>query len=677
MPETCQSGRAEARQEMSDQTDAVNLQSPLDCSSDDPTGPGPGDSQPPAGQTDLPAAAAPPFSLPIEDLTEAVRRSDPASSPFAGDAAYEAFFDGLCRALHRAGPAHVLLIRERGVGERAALLELARRGLSGDPPFLASLRILLADCRRLAPDQARAAVGLIAAAAGREDLVLCVDGLARLLSVRSPLDCRALTLSILAEARCRLIGIVAPHEQEELIKNDAECRELFEAVTLQEPEGPAALKLTRHFADGLERQYGLKIEDEAVGRAISLSASFIPHERLPHKAVKVLRGACDAAAYEQSQLNGQRSSIGERKVIDRVALVSGIPAQTLCGVGEGVDYFDSLRELVVGQDHAVREVATELGLIKAGLVDPGKPASVMLFVGQTGTGKTELAKALARFYSPSKRLKTFTLGNFSEPHSVSGLIGVPAGYVGHEQGGRLVNELNADPYSVFLLDEADKAHPDVMQPFLNLFDEGWVLDQRGVKAYAERAIFILTTNVGQRQVADLCRAGTPIDQITAAMKETLSRIRHTKSNRPVFSPEFLSRVKRVIVFRSLDEQAMQGIARRVVAGMSQSWRSKRQKTLYIAQPLVDAIAVRAYGIDQRAQGREGGRVVRKLLADLVESQVQDAIGHDPAAYRAARSVRVEYRPPEGSASQPLEPILDIQPDQIQVVFEGEVAAGAA
>ena len=98
----------------------------------------------------------------------------------------------------------------------------------------------------------------------------------------------------------------------------------------------------------------------------------------------------------------------------------------------------------------------------------------MLFVGQTGTGKTEMAKALARLYSSSKRLKTFTLGNFSEPHSVSGLIGVPAGYVGHDQGGRLINDLNADPYSVFLLDEADKSHPDVMQPFLNLFDEGWI-----------------------------------------------------------------------------------------------------------------------------------------------------------------------------------------------------------
>jgi len=322
--------------------------------------------------------------------------------------------------------------------------------------------------------------------------------------------------------------------------------------------------------------------------------------------------------------------------------MTGISEATISGIGEGVDYYKNLSEFIKGQDHAVKEVAMELGLINAGLVDKGKPASVMMFIGQTGTGKTEMAKALARFYSSSKRLKTFTLGNFSEPHSVSGIIGVPPGYVGHDQGGRLINELNSDPYGVFLLDEADKAHPDVMQPFLNLFDEGWIADQRGVKAHADRAIFILTTNVGQRQIADMCKNGKSIEEITATMKESLSRIRHTKSSRPVFTPEFLARVKRIVLFRSLDGDAMLEICRKIIKEIQNDWRHKRQKNLGVPDILIEAIGRKAHAIDERFQGKEGGRIVRKLIADVIESRIQTAIGTAMAAYQASNAVSVEY-----------------------------------
>jgi ATP-dependent Clp protease ATP-binding subunit ClpA len=193
-----------------------------------------------------------------------------------------------------------------------------------------------------------------------------------------------------------------------------------------------------------------------------------------------------------------------------------------------------------------------------------------------------------------------------------------------------------------LLDEADKAHPDVMQPFLNLFDEGWVRDQKGNKAYANRAIFILTTNVGQRQINDLCRGGKSTEEITSVMKESLSRIRHTKSNRPVFSAEFLARVKRVIVFRALEQEAMTGICRRAIADLQRDWTVKRQKTLAIPGSLVDAIAQRAYAMDERSQGKEGGRIVRKLLADIVEAPVQRAITRSVAEYRNSNLVMVRH-----------------------------------
>jgi ATP-dependent Clp protease ATP-binding subunit ClpC len=318
-----------------------------------------------------------------------------------------------------------------------------------------------------------------------------------------------------------------------------------------------------------------------------------------------------------------------------------VPAETLNGIAENTDYYKSLRDLVMGQDHAVGEVARELGLIKAGLTDPSKPASVMLFVGPTGTGKTEMAKVLARFYSSSKKLKTFTLGNYSEPHSVSGIIGVPAGYKGHERGGRIVNELLSDPYSVFLMDEADKAHPDVMQPLLNLFDEGWICDQKGVKAFADRAMFILTTNVSQRQIIEMCKQGKSIEEMTAKIKETLSKIRHSRTNRPVFTAEFLARLKRIIIFRSLTKEAMQGITCKLIKEMEREWLQRRQKTLTVSDEVVDQIAIEGFKLDEKSNGKEGGRIIRKLIADRIESAIQQAISNRPSEYKQATVVAIK------------------------------------
>jgi ATP-dependent Clp protease ATP-binding subunit ClpA len=231
---------------------------------------------------------------------------------------------------------------------------------------------------------------------------------------------------------------------------------------------------------------------------------------------------------------------------------------------------------------------------------------------------------------------------------------VPPGYVGHEQGGRLVNDLIADPYGVFLLDEADKAHPDVMQPFLNLFDEGWICDQRGVKAYASHAIFVLTTNVGQRQIGDMCKEEKSIEEIRSTMRESLARIRHPKSNRPVFTPEFLARIKRLIVFRSLDLVAMRGICRKVISELQRDWHSKRQKELRVEPELVELIAKIACEMNEHANGKEGGRIVRKLLANHVESVLMRQIALQPDRYKACQIVHLKTTASNASGDpQPL------------------------
>jgi ATP-dependent Clp protease ATP-binding subunit ClpC len=587
----------------------------------------------------------PPRVAPSTDLTWLARSSEAQTgSPFDGEPAYDAVFASLARALHRRQHAHVLMVGERGVGKSTLVAELARRAARTPSGFLAAKRFLSIDCRYVTPDEARPRLtGVLTHVAPHQHLVACLDGLAGLVNPAQGGSNAPVLFAALAQARCHLIGLLTPREYDTLAADDPEFAEFFSRVDVPEPDPATAMRLLSHFAAGLGERYRLGVDSEAVRQAVTLTANYILNDQLPAKALRVLVRGCEELDYERTQLGERREQVTEADVVRIVADVTGVPEGTLRGVAERVDYERALGEVIVGQAHAVREVATELGLIKAGMTDPTKPASVLLFLGQTGTGKTEMAKALARFYSTSKRLKVYTLGNCVEPHSVATIIGVPPGYVGSDRGGRLVTELNADPYGVFLLDEADKAHPDVLQPFLNLFDEGWVTDQRGSKGYGTRSIFVLTTNVGQRMIADMHKEGKTIEEITTRMKEALSQIRHGKSDRPVFTPEFLARIKRVIVFRPLDRPAMEGIARKHVADLEKSWAA-------------------SFRLDDKSGGKEGGRVVRKLIADWLEVPLQRALAEDPEGYRRATTVRVGFTaPPEPEAEQHYpEPVVTVQ-----------------
>lgn len=249
-----------------------------------------------------------------------------------------------------------------------------------------------------------------------------------------------------------------------------------------------------------------------------------------------------------------------------------------------------------------------------------------------GVGKTELAKQIARLYSPSGRLKVYPMGNFTEPHSVSGLIGVPPGYVGHEDGGRLVNDLLADPYSVFLLDEAEKCHPNVWKPFLNLFDEGWIIDQRGRKAYGDRAIFILTTNASDRSIAQLQKSEKTPTEIADHVRKTLSRVRHERSSQPVFPPQFLSRIRRIITFRTLGLDAMRGITEILLHRMQARWTKSRSKFVSVSKPLQDWIAQEGLRLNELSNGEEGGRIIQKLISERIEYEILKSATACPQKY---------------------------------------------
>lgn len=553
-------------------------------------------------------------------------------------------FDRLARSLHSAARPHVLITGERGVGKTTLVKGFAHHATTGRYPFLANHQFLWIDCQNVGPEDSRACLETILAASVETEgpVVLCLDGFDALLVRDNGGSNKPLIRAVAARGDVTIIGILSKWACDDLISGDVAMLDLFSRIELAEPSEESTRKVTTFAADALHHRFGVTINGEIIDRCVTLASNYLLNERHPAKSIKLLTSICENLRFERDVLGHKRAEVEPADLFRAIAQRTGIPEATLTGNTGVADYQAALSASIVGQHRALAAVATDLQLIKAGLTEPNKPATVLLFAGMTGVGKTELAKRVAELYSGSGRLNTYTMGNFTEPHTVSGIIGVPPGYVGHDAGGRLINELNADPYSVFLLDEAEKAHPNVWKPFLNLFDEGWIVDQRGVKAYADRAIFILTTNAGDKHIAQMTCTGKLEDEIIERVKQTLSRIRQERSAQPVFTPQFLARMRRIVVFGTLDEAAMIDIARIQIARMQSLWMRKREKQVIVPEQLIRYLGEEAHRRNEKANGQAGGRIMRKLISDQIEIQIQSAATAQPREYADCQAIQLEF-----------------------------------
>lgn len=600
--------------------------------------------------------------LPYEDLTYLAKAGELAEAFHL-----DHYFDTVLRALYRRSNNNVAVTGLKGVGKTSLVRELARRAANDEVAFLRRKKFLWIDCRDIAPEESKKAMGwIMSQVVSRTDIILCIDGLGTLLRAESGGNNKVGLRRILKQNKIQVIGIMSNWDYEDLVSSDHDTSILFTRVNVEEPSEDIAMEISHYISKRLSQEFGVSIDKKAVERAVILSSEYILNERLPAKAIGILRQVCEDIEYQRTQLGGTETGVHAEDVIRVISAISGVPEESLSGVGQKADYEKDLAKRVVGQDAAVKAVASDLTLIKAGLTHPGKPAAVMLFAGMTGVGKTELAKTIASFYSASKRLQTYTMGNFTEAFTISQIIGVPPGYVGYDQGGRLINDLNSDPYCVFLLDEAEKAHPDIWKPFLNLFDEGWIVDTRGVKAFADRAIFILTSNAGADIIAHMSAAGRPTEEIVEAVKSALSEIRHQHSGQIVFSPEFLARIGQIIIFKPLNREDMTEICRLVAAQMQKKWFEKREKKIVIPDELIQFVGARGHVLNEQSGGKEGGRIVNKLLRQLVEVNIQKAATDHAAEYHSCDTIEIGCRLPSFRTSGPLP-----EDPEIHVIFRGE------
>lgn len=545
-----------------------------------------------------------------------------------------------------------MLLGEAGVGKTAIVeglsLKIARGEVSdcllGKRIFMLDISSLIAGAKYRGDFEERLKLCLQEAMEA-QNIIIFIDEMHTLIgagAAEGAIDAANILKPFLARSQIQLIGITTNAEYQKYVAKDSAFARRFQTVMIDEPSIDECFQILKGVKKKYENYHNIIIPDNVVKFAISESVRYITDKNLPDKAIDLLDEACTIKQINLTTCKKEMAKSELQMFIDKISKTEKCDKKILtkddvCGViskwtkipvtklksKESSRYKNiekNLKSRIIGQDEAIEKISRAIIRGRVGLKDPKRPIGSFLFIGPTGVGKTELVKALAEeLFARTDALIRLDMSEFSEPHSVSKLIGSPPGYIGFGEQGVLTDKVRKKPYSIILFDEIEKAHPDIYNILLQILDDGRLTDSTGRECDFKNTICIMTSNVGARNITDKNTIGFVKDDDESIGYEKMKKSVMTEVNK-CFSPEFLNRLDDVIVFNKLNENSVNKIARLLLNEVKNRAKSKGIKVTF-EDSVVEYIS--RVGFDTKRGARPIRRAIERNIEDKFAEYVLD------------------------------------------------------
>ena len=577
------------------------------------------------------------------------------------------------------------LIGEPGVGKTAIVEGLAQKIESGDvPEILRGKRVISLDLTGMVAgtkyrgDFEERIKAVIDEVVGNDSVILFIDEIHNIVgagAAEGSTDAANILKPSLARGEMQVIGATTITEYRKNIEKDAALERRFQPVTVGEPTEEDSLLILKGLRPKYEKHHGIKITDEALNAAVTLSVRYISDRYLPDKAIDLIdeagsrvrlrhssppedikelenqisstetekeeailsqdfekaAGLRDKIKELKEKLNEDRDNwkrngggaVTDTEIAEIVSLWTGVPVTQLTKSESErlLALEDVLHTRIVGQHEAVQTLSKAIRRGRVGLKDPNRPIGSFIFLGPTGVGKTELCKALAEaMFGSENAIIRLDMSEYMEKHTVSRLIGSPPGYVGFDEGGQLTEKVRKKPYSVVLFDEIEKAHPDVFNILLQILDDGILTDSQGRRVDFKNTVIVMTSNIGARLITDKKQSfgfgmvQTEDDDYNTVKTTVLAELKKA------FRPEFLNRVDDTVVFHKLSKEEIKEIARKMLSGLS-----RKLEALGINANFDDSAvsAIADAGFDEIYGARPLRRAIQSKIEDNLSEKMLD------------------------------------------------------